>query len=103
VCAQWKKDSEGVYHDVFSRVVDIKWVDKAEVDSMAPEKRTAIGNLTRTALQWFKYFDQNSDNSISKDELRAGLSQLNLALEDHELSILMEVGAVGWLFPVRPS
>jgi hypothetical protein len=39
----------------------------------------------------FKYFDKNSDNAITAEELQAGLNQLNIFLEAKELDLLMQV------------
>ena len=50
-----------------------------------------VNKVTANAAKWFKFFDKDSDNSISPEELKTGLSQLNLFLDDQELSFLLQV------------
>lgn len=75
----------------FTRIVDIKCVDKGEVDSTTHENQNAVNKVTAKAQKWFKFFDKDGDNSISPEELKSGLSQLNLFLDDQELSFLVLV------------
>ena len=76
----------------FTRILEIKCVDKGEVNAITHENQNAVHKVTTKAEKWFKYFDKDSSNSISPEELKAGLSQLNLYLDDQELSFLVQVG-----------